>query len=77
MKEDLDGLTSEQLMLRDVIYEIHDILAEAEKGSSDYRFGVAAIAGLLEHQLDAFGIDQSRFARKMPDIDAWLVGSLQ
>jgi len=75
--EDLTGMTAEQLMLRDVIYEVHDILDDANQKSRDYQFGVAAVAGLLQHQLDTFGIDQSRFARRMPDVDAWLHGRMK
>jgi hypothetical protein len=74
--ENLEGMSSEQLMLRDVIYEQHDILADAGKESRDYQFGVASVAKLLEHQLVAFEIDQSRFTRRMPDIDGWLHGRL-
>jgi competence protein ComGC len=77
MKENLEGMSPEQLMLRDILYEIPDILADADRKTRDYQFGVAAVAKLLESQLHAFEIDQSRFARQMPDIDAWLHGRMK
>ena len=73
MSENLDGMSSEQLMLRDFLYEIPDLLAEADKQSRDYQAGVWHALGLLEHKLEAFEIDQSRFARQMPDIEGWFL----
>ena len=67
-------MSTEQLMLRDLIYEIPDLLAEADKESREYQFAVASVAKLLEEKLNTFEIDQSRFARQMPDVDAWLHG---
>ena len=74
--ENLDGMTSEQLMLRDLIYEIHDELRDAarEKNLPGYALGVRRVAALLEDKLNLFEIDQSRFARQMPDMDAWFAG---
>ena len=63
-------------MLRDLIYEIHEILAEADTESRDYQNGVREVALRLEEKLRNFGINQSRFARQMPDIDAWYHGRL-
>jgi hypothetical protein len=71
--ENLDGMSSEQLMLRDLIYEIPDLLADADKESSDYRAGVFHALGLLKFKLNSFEIDQSRFARQMPDIEGWFL----
>jgi hypothetical protein len=75
--ENLDGMTSEQLMLRDFIYEVNDILAEAEGASFDERLGLRPIAKLLEMNLQAFQIDQSRFARSLVDVDAWFAGTVK
>ena len=69
--ENLDGMSTEQLMLRDLIYEIPDLLAEAEKGSPEFRRGVFVALTLLEFKLNSFEIDQSRFAKQMPDIEEW------
>ena len=70
MTENLDGMSSEQLMLRDIIYELHDLVDDAVKEHDGmYRLGVYSIASLLKHQLETFEIDQSRFARQMPDLD--------
>ena len=69
--ENLDGMSSEQLMLRDIIYEIPDLLRDADTESRDYQRGMYVAFGLLQHQLDAFQIDQSRFARQIPDLEAW------
>ena len=70
MNENLDGMTNEQLMLRDIIFELHDLVDDAVKQpDSGYRFGVYSIASVLKHQLETFEIDQSRFARQMPDLD--------
>jgi hypothetical protein len=77
MRENLDGMSSEQLMLRDLIYEIHEILAEAEHESREYQHGVREGALRLEEKLNSFEIDQSRFRRQMPDIDAWYHGRLK
>ena len=77
MNENLDGMTSEQLMLRDLIYEIPEMLAVADKESRDYQDGVREVALRLEEKIRNFGIDQSRFARQMPDIDAWYHGRLK
>jgi hypothetical protein len=77
MSENLNGMTSEQLMLRDLIYEIHEILEEADKESRDYQRGVAEVAQRLEEKMSAFEIDQSRFARQMPNVDAWYHGRMQ
>jgi hypothetical protein len=75
MAEDLRGMTAEQLMLRDLIYELHDELAEAaSEDLPGYRLGVRRIAALLQQKLDASEIDQSKFARQMPDVDAWYLG---
>ena len=75
MTENLDGMTSEQLMLRDLIYEIPEILQEAdEEDDPMYRLGVREVAYRLQEKLEIFQIDQSRFARQMPDIDAWFAG---
>lgn len=60
-------------MLRDFLYEIPDLLAEAEKESRDYQAGVFHALGLLEIKLNSFEIDQSRFARQMPDIEGWFL----
>lgn len=69
--ENLDGMSSEQLMLRDLIFEIPELLAEADKESRDFQHGVYTALRLLEFKLDSFEIDQSRFARQVPDIEAW------
>ena len=74
MTENLDGMSSEQLMLRDLIYEVPDLFAEADGQTRDYQFGVASVLKLFESKLQAFDIDQTRFARQMPDVDAWLHG---
>jgi hypothetical protein len=78
MNEDLDGMTTEQLMLRDLIYEIHDELEQANQEElPGYRLGVLRIASLLQQKLESFNIDQSRFARQMPDVEAWYFGSVK
>ena len=69
--EKLDGMSSEQLMLRDLIYEIPELLAEADMQSREFQHGVFSALRLLEWKLQSFEIDQSRFARQMPDIEAW------
>ena len=69
--ENLDGMTSEQLMLRDLIYEIPELLAEAEQENRDFQHGVFTALRLLEWKLESFEIDQSRFARQMPNIEGW------
>lgn len=71
--ESLDGMSTEQLMLRDLIYEIPDLLTEADSESTDYRMGMFHALGLLKHKLDSFEIDQSRFAKQMPDVEAWFL----
>ena len=73
MTENLDGMSKEQLMLRDFLYEVPDFLAEADKESSDYRAGVFHAFGVLDHYLKSFEIDQSRFARRMPDLESWFI----
>lgn len=75
MTEELDGMSTEQLMLRDFLYEVPDFLAEADNESGDYRAGVFHAFGLLAHYLNSFEIDQSRFARQMPDIESWFIGN--
>ncbi|WP_423142817.1 hypothetical protein ACOYW6_05560 [Parablastomonas sp. CN1-191] len=69
--ENLDGMSSEQLMLRDLIYEIPDLLVDADKENRDFQHGVFTALRLLEWKLQSFEIDQSRFTRQMPDIEAW------
>jgi len=69
--ENLDGMSSEQLMLRDLIYEIPELLEEADKESREFQRGVFEALRLLEFKLQTFEIDQSRFARQMPDVEAW------
>ena len=71
MTETLDGMSSEQLMLRDLIYEIPDLLVDAENESREFQHGVFTALRLLEFKLEVFEIDQSRFARQMPDIEKW------
>ena len=61
-------------MLRDLLYELPDFLAEADRESPDYRAGVHAMGCMLESYLNNFNIDQSKFARPMPNIDAWFLG---
>jgi len=58
-------------MLRDLIYELPDLLADADRNCPSYRAGVYAVVGMLKNHLGSFEIDQSRFARQMPDVDAW------
>ena len=69
--EDLLGMSKEQLLLRDLIYEIPDVLSEASSETFEYRSGIYNLAKLLEMKLEAFGIDQTKFARQMPDVSAW------
>ena len=69
--ENLDGMSTEQLMLRDLIFEIPELLAEADRESREFQHGVFTALRLLEWKLEAFEIDQTRFARQMPDIEAW------
>ena len=71
--ENLDGMSSEQLMLRDLIYEVPDLLREADGESREYQAGVWHALGLLESKLNTFEIDQSRLARQMPDVEAWII----
>ena len=71
--EDLDGMSAEQLMLRDLIYEIPDLLDKADRATRDYQVGVFHALGLLESKLSSFEIDQSRFARQMPDVEGWFL----
>ncbi len=58
-------------MLRDFLYEIPDLLDDAKRESSAFQYGVFTVLSLLESKLKAFEIDQSRFVRRMPDIEAW------
>jgi hypothetical protein len=75
MLEHLDGMSSEQLMLCDVIYELYDLLDEASKDpNSSFRMGVYSVVKVLSDQMKAFEIDQSKYPRPMPDVDAWLAG---
>ena len=60
-------------MLRDFIYEVPELLREADRESRDYQTGVFDALGLIEHKLNSFDIDQSRFARQMPDLEAWFL----
>ena len=71
--ENLDGMSTEQLMLRDLIFEIPELLDEADKETRDYQAGVFHALGLLESKLSSFEIDQSRFARQMPDVESWFL----
>ena len=75
--ENLDGMSSEQLMLRDLLYEIPELLSEADRNENEYRRGVNEALRLLERKLKAFGIDQTRFARPMPDIERWYFRGLK
>ena len=69
--ENLDGMTREQLMLRDLIYEIPELLVEADREGREFQHGVFTALRLLEWKLESFEIDQSRFARQMPNIETW------
>ena len=69
--ENLDGMSTEQLMLRDLIFELPELLAEADRESREFQHGVFTALRLLEWKLEAFEIDQTRFVRQMPDIEAW------
>ena len=73
MSDCLDGLSTEQLMLRDFIYEIPEFLKDAEKQTREYQAGVFHALALLDSKLNSFEINQSRFARQMPDIEAWFI----
>jgi hypothetical protein len=77
MVENLEGMTSEQLMLRDLIYEVNEVLVEHRGSSFEERLALARIATLLERKLQVFDIDQSRFGQRLLDVDAWLVGTMQ
>jgi hypothetical protein len=78
MSENLDGMLSEQLMLRDLIYEMPEILGDADQGDlPGYRLGVREVAKRLEDKLQLFQIDQSRFARQMPDVEAWYLRGMK
>jgi hypothetical protein len=73
MQEDLIGMSSEQLMLRDLIYEVPELLEAADQESREYQAGVFHALSLLRHKLEVFEIDQSRFARQLPDVEAWFL----
>jgi hypothetical protein len=77
IRENFVGMTSEQLMLRDLIYELPDLLKDAEKEDRNYQAGVFHTLALLDHKLNSFEIDQSRFARQMPDLEAWFLRGAQ
>jgi hypothetical protein len=70
----LDGMSSEQLMLHDLIYEINEALEEAREAPVHERLGLRRIAKLFEIKLETFEIDQSKFARPLVDVDAWFAG---
>jgi hypothetical protein len=72
--ENLDGMTTEQLMLREFLYELPELLAAADGEPPAYRQGVYSVVAMLENCLDTFAVDQSRFARRMPNVDAWFAG---
>lgn len=71
--ENLEGMAREQLMLRDIFFEIHDFLEAAKVESREYQAGAFSALTILAQQLVTFEIDQSRFARQMPDLDAWFL----
>jgi hypothetical protein len=73
MNENLEGMSTEQLMLRDLLYEIPDLLAEADQQESAYRAGVFSALSMLDSYLNSFQVDQSRFARRMPNLDSWFL----
>jgi len=70
-QEDLAGMSREQLLLRDLIYEMPEVLRDASSESMEYRSGLYSLAKLMEMKLEAFEIDQTKFARQMPDVSAW------
>lgn len=74
MRENLDGISTELLMLRDFLYEVPDLLAEADKKGAEFRAGVFSTLSMLDSYLQSFDIDQSRFSRPMPNLDAWFLG---
>lgn len=77
MNVNLDHMTTEQLMLRDLIFEIPEFLRDASKESRDYQAGVFHALGLLQSKINSFDIDQSQFAHQLPDIEAWFLGGRQ
>ena len=77
MTENLHGMSTEQLMLRDFLYEVPDLLAKADKETADFRAGVFSTLSMLDHYLQSFEIDQARFARQMPNLDTWYLGHVK
>ncbi|MES2988596.1 MAG: hypothetical protein V4808_11875 [Pseudomonadota bacterium] len=61
-------------MLRDVVYELNEMLETSVGQSDDYRAGMFHVAGVLYHQLETFEIDQSEWPRPMINPETWYLG---
>ena len=69
----------EALMLRDVVYELNEMMRDAELWSDPLpgeTLGFRRVVSLLYHQLDVFGVDQSLYAEPLLDPDEWFAGRI-
>ena|GEM_PF-5495986 len=61
-------------MLRDVVFEINELMERSRTESREFQSGLFSIASILWHQLENFEIDQSEYPRPLIDPDEWFLG---
>jgi hypothetical protein len=60
-------------MIRDVVFELNELLEQSSSESDEYRAGLLHAIGILHHQLRAFEIDQTAWPRPLIDPEAWFL----
>ena len=69
--------SSEALMLRDVVYELNEMMRDSTLWSDPLpgeALGFRRVVALLHHQMNTFGVDQSDYAEPLLDPDEWFAG---
>lgn len=74
-----DNESAEAMMLRDVVYELNEMMRDATLWKNPLpgeTLGFHRVVSLLYQQLDAFCIDQSKFAEPLLDPGEWFAGRI-
>ena len=70
-------MSAEANLLQDLVLEFDELLESSRGADDQYRAGLMHAAGIVQHQLQAFEIDQSHWSRRLRDVEAWFLGTSQ
>lgn len=73
------GSSPEALMLRDIVYELNEMMRDETLWNDPLpgeALGFRRVVALLHHQLDVFDVEQGAFAEPLLDPDEWFAGRI-